>query len=91
MLLQMLGSLYKMKTQCLPLLEKEALVISQQSSSDDGCKPSPNLCGTSTWRLVLRGAEQLDTAPAPGSTYLGESTGGLTKDRRASFTMSCMR
>lgn len=24
-------------------------------------------------------------------TYFGESTGGLTKDRRASFTMSCMR
>lgn len=24
-------------------------------------------------------------------TYFGESTGGLTKDRSASFTMSCMR
>lgn len=41
----------------------------------------------STEKLVFT-STQYSTS---GNTYLGESTGGLTKDRRASFTMSCMR
>lgn len=75
---------------CMPA--SQALWQEGSLNSSDCLYGRPALRGKasavrSTEKLVFTSTQYSTSS----NTYLGESTGGLTKDRRASFTMSCMR